>query len=156
MSTSRSFLRAASCLAAAIFMAAAPVALPAAVAEPSPGPNAGPANCPYQVSTPPAVDSSEVPRAGDPPIPLGVPSKPVGGDALGSCGIVAAPGTPPLPNDVSADAWLVADLDSGAVIAAKDPHGRHRPASIIKVLVAMASINAFNLNKSVVGTSEDA
>jgi D-alanyl-D-alanine carboxypeptidase (penicillin-binding protein 5/6) len=51
---------------------------------------------------------------------------------------------------------VVADLDSGAVIAAKDPHGRHRPASIIKVLVAMASINALPLNKSVVGTAEDA
>ena len=156
MFTSRSFLRAASCLAAAFFTLAAPVGLPAAVAEPSPGPNAGPATCPYKVTTPPAVDSSEVPQAGDPPIPLAVPAKPVGGDALGSCGILAAPGTPPLPNDVSAEAWLVADLDSGAVIAAKDPHGRHRPASIIKVLVAMASLNAFNLNKSVVGTAEDA
>jgi len=50
----------------------------------------------------------------------------------------------------------VADLDSGAVIAAKDPHGRHRPASIIKVLVAMASINAFNLNEPVTGSAEDA
>ena len=156
MFTSRSFLRAASCLAAAFFTLAAPVGLPAAVAEPSPGPNAGPATCPYKVTTPPAVDSSEVPQAGDSPIPLAVPAKPVGGDALGSCGILAAPGTPPLPNDVSAEAWLVADLDSGAVIAAKDPHGRHRPASIIKVLVAMACLNAFNLNKSVVGTAEDA
>jgi D-alanyl-D-alanine carboxypeptidase (penicillin-binding protein 5/6) len=137
-------------------MLAAPVALPTAVAEPSPGPNAGPGGCPYKVSTPQAVDSSEVPKAGDPPIPLAVPPKPVGGEALGGCGIVAAPGTPPLPNDISAEAWLVTDLDSGAVIAAKDPHGRHRPASIIKVLVAMASINAFNLNKPVTGTAEDA
>jgi D-alanyl-D-alanine carboxypeptidase (penicillin-binding protein 5/6) len=137
-------------------MLAAPVALPTAVAEPSPGPNAGPGGCPYKVSTPQAVDSSEVPKAGDPPIPLAVPPNPVGGEALGSCGIVAAPGTPPLPNDISAEAWLVTDLDSGAVIAAKDPHGRHRPASIIKVLVAMASINAFNLNKPVTGTAEDA
>jgi len=137
-------------------MLAVPVALPTAVAEPSPGPNAGPGGCPYKVSTPQAVDSSEVPKAGDPPIPLAVPPKPVGGEALGSCGIVAAPGTPPLPNDISAEAWLVTDLDSGAVIAAKDPHGRHRPASIIKVLVAMASINAFNLNKPVTGTAEDA
>ena len=101
-----SFLRTASCLAAAIFMIAAPAALgvPAALpmgkAEPSPGPDAGPANCPYQVSTPPAVDSSEVPQAGDPPIPLAVPPRPVGGEALGGCGIVAAPDTPPLPNDV--------------------------------------------------------
>jgi len=137
---------------------AAPIApgLPTAFAEPSPGPDAGLPNCPYKVSTPPAVDSSEVPTAGDPPIPLAVPPKPVGGEALGSCGVVAAPNTPPLPNDVSADAWLVADLDSGAVIAAKDPHGRHRPASIIKVLVAMAAINALPLNKSVEGTDEDA
>ena len=137
-------------------MLAAPLALPTAVAEPSPGPNAGPGGCPYKVSTPQAVDSSEVPKAGDPPIPLAVPPKPVGGEALSSCGIVAAPGTPPLPKDVSAEAWLVADLDSGAVIAAKDPHGRHRPASIIKVLVAMASINAFNLNEPVTGSAEDA
>ncbi len=137
-------------------MAAAPIAAPIASAEPAPGPNAGPPNCPYQVNTPPAVDSSEVPAAGDPPIPLAVPPKPVGGEALGGCGIVAAPGTPPLPGDVSAEAWLVADLDSGAVIAAKDPHGRHRPASIIKVLVAMASINALPLNKSVEGTDDDA
>src|SRR5271156_18861 len=151
-----SFLRTASCLAAAAFMLAAPLALPTAVAEPSPGPNAGPGGCPYKVSTPQAVDSSEVPKAGDPPIPLAVPPKPVGGEALSSCGIVAAPGTPPLPKDVSAEAWLVADLDSGAVIAAKDPHGRHRPASIIKVLVAMASINAFNLNEPVTGSAEDA
>jgi serine-type D-Ala-D-Ala carboxypeptidase (penicillin-binding protein 5/6) len=150
-----SVLRTASCLAAAAFILAAPVVLPTAVAEPSPGPNAGPGGCPYKVSTPQAVDSSEIPQAGDPPIPLAVPPKPVGGEALGSCGIVAAPGTPPLPNDISAEAWLVTDLDSGAVIAAKDPHGRHRPASIIKVLVAMASINAFNLNKPVTGTAED-
>ncbi|OBA78848.1 D-alanyl-D-alanine carboxypeptidase [Mycobacterium sp. 1164966.3] len=150
--------RGAACLAAALFLTAAPAgpALPLALAEPDAGPNAAPATCPYKVSTPPAVDSSEVPRAGEAPAPLAVPPKPVGGDALGSCGIVTAPNTPPTPGDVSAEAWLVADLDSGAVIAARDPHGRHRPASIIKVLVAMAAINALNLNKSVPGTADDA
>ena len=152
------FLRSASCLAAAFFLAAAPVTLGAstAAAEPAPGPNAGAPNCKYQVNTPPAVDSSEVPQAGDPPIPLVVPPKPVGGDALAGCGIITAPDTPPVPGDISAEGWLVADLDSGAVIASRDPHGRHRPASIIKVLVAMASLNALPLNKSVVGTAEDA
>ncbi|OBH61569.1 D-alanyl-D-alanine carboxypeptidase [Mycobacterium colombiense] len=159
-------LRSASCLAAALFLMAVPVTLatpatlplgtPLAQAEPGAEPNAAPPDCPYKVNTPKAVDSSEAPTAGDPPMPLAVPAKPVGGDALGSCGIVAAPNTPALPNDVSAEAWLVADLDSGAVIAAKDPHGRHRPASIIKVLVAMASLNALNLNKSVPGTADDA
>jgi D-alanyl-D-alanine carboxypeptidase (penicillin-binding protein 5/6) len=152
------FLRSASCLAAAVFLAAAPVTLgvSTAAAEPAPGPNAGAPNCKYQVNTPPAVDSSEVPQAGDPPIPLAVPPKPVGGDALAGCGIITAPNTPPVPGDISAEGWLVADLDSGAVIASRDPHGRHRPASIIKVLVAMASLNALPLNKSVVGTAEDA
>ncbi|QLL08478.1 D-alanyl-D-alanine carboxypeptidase family protein [Mycobacterium vicinigordonae] len=150
----RTSLRAASSLAAAIFLVAGSGAL--ASAEPSAEANPGAPNCPYKINTPPAVDSSEVPHAGDPPLPLAVPSTPIGGTALGGCGIVAAPGTPPVPGDVSAEAWLVADIDSGAVIAAKDPHARHRPASIIKVLVAMASINAFNQNKTVPGTDDDA
>lgn len=135
---------------------AVPSALGATAARAEPGPNAGPASCPYKVNTPPAVDSSEVPQAGDPPLPLAVPPQPVGGEALGSCGVVVAPDTPLLPTDVSADAWLVADLDSGAVVAAKDPHARHRPASVIKVLVAMASINALPLNKTIRGTADDA
>ncbi|MGF2943713.1 D-alanyl-D-alanine carboxypeptidase family protein [Mycobacterium sp. Lab-001] len=148
-------IRCASCLVAAIFMMAAPAALGAPAVSAEPLRDAGP-NCPYKVSTPPAVDSSEVPQAGDPPMPLAVPPKPVGGEALGSCGVVIAPDTPLLPTDVSADAWLVADLDSGAVIAAKDPHARHRPASVIKVLVAMVAINTLDENKPVPGTAEDA
>jgi D-alanyl-D-alanine carboxypeptidase (penicillin-binding protein 5/6) len=141
----------ATALAAALFFAATPAL---ANAEPVASPEA-PA-CPYQVSTPPAVDASEVPTAGDPPQPLAVPSDPVGGDALGGCGVATAPGTPPLPNDVSAEAWLVADLDSGDVIAAKDPHGRHRPASIIKVLVAMQALRDLPIHKVVAGTADDA
>ncbi|HZU48471.1 MAG TPA: serine hydrolase [Mycobacterium sp.] len=150
------FLRPASCLAAALLVAPTVLGLPVAAAEPNAGPAAGTDACRYKVATPPAVDSSEVPKAGDPPAPLPVPSSPVGGNALGGCGVVTAPDTPPVPGDISAEAWLVADLDSGAVIAARDPHGRHRPASIIKVLVAMASINELNLNKAVDGTPEDA
>ena len=144
-------LRAASCLAAAALL----VVAPAAAADPD-GPEAAQLGCPYKVTTPPAVDSSEVPQAGDPPAPLPVPATPAGGKALGGCGIVTAAGTPELPNDVSAEAWLVADLDSGAVIAAKDPHGRHRPASVIKVLTAMAALNELNLNRTVAGTPDDA
>ena len=113
--------------------------------------------CPYKVSTPPAVDASEAPRPGDaPPEPLPVPVKAVGGDALGNCGVIAAPDTAPIPGDISAEAWVVADLDSGEVLAAKDPHGRHRPASIVKVLTATAALNELNLNKRVPGTQDDA
>src|SRR6476661_9633433 len=150
MATSGKISTRVSALVTALMLAAAPVA----TAEPNAAVDAN--TCPYRVATPPAVDSSEVPEAGDPPGPLPVPAKPMGGDALSGCGIITAPGTPPVPGDVSAEAWLVADLDSGAVIAARDPHGRHRPASIIKVLVAMASINAFNQNKTVPGTDDDA
>jgi len=62
----------------------------------------------------------------------------VGGERLTTSGVVVdAPGADPLPK-VSGDAWLVADLGTGEVLAAKDPHGRYRPASIIKVLMALA------------------
>ena len=141
----------AAALAAAFFLMASPAL---ASAEPNAAPEV--ATCPYRETTPPAVDSSEVPEAGDPPAPLAVPSKPLGGDALSGCGVITAPGTPPLPDDVSADAWLVADLDSGDIIAAKDPHGRHRPASIIKVLIAMQAIKELPIHKVVAGTQDDA
>ena len=139
-------------LSAALFLLASP-----ALASADPAPAAPIDPCPYKVSTPKAVDASEVPKPGDPtPDPLAVPLKPVGGDALGDCGIIAAPNTPPVPGDVSAESWVVADLDTGEVIAAKDPHARHRPASIIKVLVAMQAINELNQNKMVPGTQDDA
>ncbi|MEB3019873.1 D-alanyl-D-alanine carboxypeptidase family protein [[Mycobacterium] crassicus] len=147
------FARSVSALVAVGFLV---TAAPLAAADPTPGRGAGPVNCPYKVSTPPAVDASEVPLAGDPPLPLPVPATPVGGQALSGCGIVAAPDTPPVPGEISAEAWLVADLDSGAVIAARDPHGRHRPASVIKVLTAMASLNELDLDRVAVGTQDDA
>ena len=125
-----------------------------ASAQPDAAPDTG--ACPYREATPPAIDASEVPKPGeDPPAPLPVPAKPMGGDALSGCGVVTAPGTPPLPNDISAEAWLVADLDTGDVIAARDPHGRHRPASIIKVLVAMQAIRELPIHKVVAGTADD-
>ncbi|MBN3513284.1 D-alanyl-D-alanine carboxypeptidase [Mycolicibacterium septicum] len=136
---------------AALAMLTAPL-MTAGVANADPAPE-----CPYKVTTPPAVDASEVPKPGETaPGPLPVPAKTIGGEALSGCGVITAANTPPVPNDVSAEAWLVADLDSGDVIAAKDPHGRHRPASIIKVLVATAALNELNLNKLVAGTQDDA
>jgi serine-type D-Ala-D-Ala carboxypeptidase (penicillin-binding protein 5/6) len=151
MATSRTVVRCAAALAAAVCVVGTPAI---AWAEPNAAPD--PNTCPYKVSTPPAVDSSEVPEAGDPPLPLPVPAKPVGGDALSSCGVIVAPNTPPVPGDVSAESWLVADLDTGDVIAARDPHARHRPASIIKVLTAMQSINELPLNEMVDGSQDDA
>ncbi len=143
-------VRRAAAIAVTLLMTGAPVAW----ADPAPAQD--PNSCPYRVTTPPAVDSSEVPKAGPPPEPLPVPATPVGGEALSGCGVIVAAGTPPLPADVSAEAWLVADLDSGDVIAARDPHGRHRPASVIKILTAMAAINELPLNQVIDGTQEAA
>lgn len=145
-------LRRLTCAVTAALMLAGPalVSAPLAGAEPAPDP------CPYRTTTPPAVDASEVPKPGDPtPGALPVPATPLGGEALGGCGIVTAAGTGPVPEDVSAESWLVADLDTGEVIAAKDPHGRHRPASIIKVLVAMQAIQELPINRIVNGTEGD-
>src|SRR5689334_8960321 len=142
----------AAALAAALFLLAGPTV---ATAEPDGAPPEAP-TCPYRESTPPAVDASAVPESGDPPAPLPVPAKPMGGDALSGCGVITAPGTPPVPGDVSAEAWVVADIDSGDIIAARDPHGRHRPASIIKVLIATQAIRDLQLHKVVAGTQDDA
>ena len=61
----------------------------------------------------------------------------VGGERLATRGIVVdAPGATALPN-VRASSYLLADLDTGEVLAAKDPHGRLRPASTLKVLTAL-------------------
>ena len=76
-------LRRAAALTATLFMVGSPVL---AWAEPAAGPD--PNTCPYKVSTPPAVDSSEVPTAGDPPQPLPVPASAVGGEALSGCGVI--------------------------------------------------------------------
>ena len=151
MATSKTWVRCAAALAAAVCVVGTPAI---AWAEPNAAPD--PNTCPYKVATPPAVDSSEVPQAGDPPLPLPVPAKPVGGDALSGCGVIVAPNTPPVPGDVSADSWVVADLDTGDIIGARDPHARHRPASIIKVLTAMQAMNELPLNKMVDGTQDDA
>ncbi|MFC4602607.1 D-alanyl-D-alanine carboxypeptidase family protein [Rhodococcus kronopolitis] len=114
-------------------------------------------NCPHRSSPPRAIDLSEVPAPGQSaPRPLPVPADPVGGGRLGECGTLAPAGTPPLPADISATGWALVDLDSGAVVAAKDPHGRYRPASTIKILLALVALDELDLDRTVVATAEDA
>ncbi|MFD4182864.1 D-alanyl-D-alanine carboxypeptidase family protein [Rhodococcus sp. NPDC058514] len=140
-----------------------------AVAQPSPGlpesstttttpfttPNTD--TCPHRNSPPKAIDLSEVPAPGqEAPSALPVPARPVGGKRLGECGAVAPDGAPPLPADISATGWVLADLDSGTVIAAKDPHGRYRPASTIKLLLAILALRELDLDTTVTATADDA
>lgn len=46
----------------------------------------------------------------------------------------------PVP-DGPAQAWLLADLDTGKVLASRDPYAAHAPASTIKVLLAMTVLD---------------
>ncbi|WP_425476166.1 D-alanyl-D-alanine carboxypeptidase family protein [Gordonia oleivorans] len=114
-------------------------------------------HCPHRVATPPAVDTSEVVAPGSAaPTPLPVPTETVGGDALAGCGVIADPAAGPVPDRLTSAGWLVADMDSGAVIAAKDPHGRYRPASTIKVLLALTVLDSgLDLDRVVEPTVED-
>ena len=50
------------------------------------------------------------------------------------------------PPDGPAQAWLVADLDSGKVLGSRDPNGSHAPASTIKPLLAMVVLDHLNPN----------
>jgi len=80
----------------------------------------------------------------------------VGGERLASRGLVVdAPGAAALP-EVGAAAWVLADLDSGEVLAARDPHGRYRPASTMKILTALALLPQLRPEETYVAQWEDA
>jgi serine-type D-Ala-D-Ala carboxypeptidase (penicillin-binding protein 5/6) len=111
--------------------------------------------CPgAQVPPPPAAIEETAPGTVTPP-PLPWPVPPVGGAALGGCGDVLPPGAPALPPDVTAAGFVLADLDTGAVLAARAPHARQRPASTLKVLTAMVAIDRLNPDATVAGAPED-
>lgn len=74
---------------------------------------------------------------------------------MGECGIVQPEGSA-APPAVTAATWVISDLDSGAVLAAKDPHARERPASLIKVLLSIVVIRELRPETVVTGTQEDA
>lgn len=64
---------------------------------------------------------------------------PVGGAALGSHGLVRPDGIK-APPKTGATSYVIADLETGQVLAAKDPHGRYLPASTLKTLTAVTLI----------------
>ena len=86
--------------------------------------------------------------------PVAVPQQPVGGARLGGCGDVLPDGAAP-PPAVSAAGWVVADLDSGALLAAHDPHGRQRPASTLKILTTLVVREQLDPDADVVVAPED-
>ncbi|GAA1418700.1 DUF5136 domain-containing protein [Streptomyces thermospinosisporus] len=101
-----------SLLVASAVLVSAALTAPAAVAKPSPGTSPS--------AKPPAKMSA------------------VGGPRLAKPGtqVDLAPGVPVLPKGISARSWIVADAESGEVLAAHNAHWRLAPASTLKMLFA--------------------
>jgi D-alanyl-D-alanine carboxypeptidase (penicillin-binding protein 5/6) len=81
---------------------------------------------------------------------LAVPATPtaLADPAVEPAGARSAPDGPAL-------AWLVADMDTGQILAARDPYVPHPPASTIKVLLALTALDELDLNSTVVATEEN-
>ena len=106
-------------------------------------------SCPHSlVPAEPSTTSEELAPGQATPTPL----PPVDGAA---CGVTAPRGFK-VNKDVVASAWMVSDLDTGEIIAMKDPNGRYRPASIIKALLALVVIEELPLDQRITATMEDA
>jgi serine-type D-Ala-D-Ala carboxypeptidase (penicillin-binding protein 5/6) len=113
--------------------------------------------CAQQIAPPPPVDSSEAPAPGTSvPPPPSVPDPPVGGPRMGECGLVLPAGAPAPPAGINSMSWLIADVDSGEVLAARDPHARNRPASTLKLLTALLTADQLPADRVVVATQADA
>ena len=63
----------------------------------------------------------------------------IGGSRLASHGYVRDKSVPEPPH-IQASSYVIADLETGQVLAAKDPHGHYRPASTLKTLTAITLI----------------
>ena len=110
----------------------------AVAADPLPTPTAGTLGAPAVTPTPT-------------PAP---PQSSIGGARMAEQGIVAAPGAPAVPATTAA-AWVVADAETGEVLAAKNPHGRYRPASTLKTLLALTMAPRLDPNDTIVADQSD-
>ena len=73
--------------------------------------------------------------------PLISPAHTVGGPNLWGAGvIVEAPAGVPAPPVVTDVSWVIADLQTGVVLAAKNPHALLQPASTLKTLLALVTL----------------
>jgi serine-type D-Ala-D-Ala carboxypeptidase (penicillin-binding protein 5/6) len=76
---------------------------------------------------------------------------------LGLCAPAAAEpsvqpiGSVPVP-DGPAPSWIIADINTGQVLAGRDMYAPHPPASTIKTLLALTALDEVNLDATVVAT----
>ncbi|MGR4883100.1 D-alanyl-D-alanine carboxypeptidase family protein [Streptomyces sp. LARHCF249] len=116
----------------ALTVLSAVLLVPAVLAAPAhaaPTPPAAPADGKAQ---PPKT--VKAPAAPAPPVSMST----VGGARLGQPGtqVNLLPGAPALPSNLTGRSWIVADAESGEVLAAHNAHWRLPPASTMKMLFA--------------------
>jgi D-alanyl-D-alanine carboxypeptidase (penicillin-binding protein 5/6) len=70
-------------------------------------------------------------------------------------GVSVAAGAPALPTGLTGVSFLVADLDSGDILAAKDAHHPLLPASTLKVLTALTLLPRISRYDTVTPTFDD-
>lgn len=77
---------------------------------------------------------------------------------MGETGTIVwpVPDVPAIPSGLAASSWLVADLTSGEVLAARNPHRLNRPASTLKTLTALALLPRLDLTARVAYTFAEA
>lgn len=75
---------------------------------------------------------------------------------MGGCLLVLPDSPLRVPSKITARSWIVTDLDTGDVLAARDPHARHRPASLIKMLLALVVLDELDPKQIVQATKLDA
>ncbi|MEU0156143.1 D-alanyl-D-alanine carboxypeptidase family protein [Micromonospora fulviviridis] len=85
----------------------------------------------------PAVKPPVPPPAAPSPPPVSPADLAVGGESLATAGLSVPAGAPMAPA-VTATSWVVADLDTGAVLGGCGPHEHRTPASVQKMLLAAA------------------
>jgi D-alanyl-D-alanine carboxypeptidase (penicillin-binding protein 5/6) len=111
---------------------------------------AEPVKCPIAAVSPPP----NLPRPSPmPPRDANLPT--FGGELLETGGLAVPPGQRPLPTNLSAKYWLVADLDSGEVLGACGPHQLSPPASVQKLLLAQAVMPKLDPKQVITVTAED-
>jgi D-alanyl-D-alanine carboxypeptidase (penicillin-binding protein 5/6) len=103
----------------------------------------------------PSAPTPSAPYPGLPPQGSAPDGSTVGGQGLDTRGLVTVPGAPAVPADIDAHGWLVADLDTGQVLGARDPHGRYYPASTLKTLTLLTLAPVLDPGMDVEGTVED-
>ncbi|MFI1061639.1 D-alanyl-D-alanine carboxypeptidase family protein [Streptomyces spororaveus] len=92
---------------------------------------------PAQAAPTPPADAKGLPGKAPAPAPP-VSMSTVGGSLLGQPGtqVNLLPGAPALPANLTGRSWIVADADSGEVLAAHNAHWQLPPASTMKMLFA--------------------